>query len=122
MSQHKRTVRPLTAAEKTRLTKAIDEEQKAIPANREQGRRLRAEHEKAVSAAKEVLNLLLAMKERQHVSLAELETRTGITRGNLSRLWNNAEPNVTLETVERIAAALRCRVKIELVDLSQVNL
>ncbi len=118
MSQHKRTVRQLTAAEKARLTTAIEEEREAIPANREQGRRLRAEQEKAVSAAKEVLNLLLAMKEQRHVSLAELETRTGITRGNLSRLWNNADPNVTLETVERIAAALQCRVKIELESLA----
>lgn len=119
MSEHKRTVRQLTAAEKARLTTAIEEERQAIPANREQGRRLRAEHEKAVSAAKEVLNLLLAMKEQRHVSLAELETRTGITRGNLSRLWNHSEPNVTLETVERIAAALQCRVKIELESLAE---
>jgi DNA-binding Xre family transcriptional regulator len=119
MSEHKRTVRQLTAAEKARLTTAIEEERQAIPANQEQGRRLRMEHEKAVSAAKEVLNLLLAMKEQRHVSLAELETRTGITRGNLSRLWNNSEPNVTLETVERIAAALHCRVKIELESLAE---
>lgn len=119
MSEHKRTVRQLTAAEKARLTTAIEEERQAIPANREQGRRLRAEYVKAVSAAKEVLNLLLALKEQRHVSLAELETRTGITRGNLSRLWNNSEPNVTLETVERIAAALQCRVKIELESLAE---
>jgi DNA-binding Xre family transcriptional regulator len=119
MSEHKRTVRQLTAAEKARLATAIEEERQAIPANREQGRRLRSEHEKAVSAAKEVLNLLLAMKEQRHVSLAELETRTGITRGNLSRLWNNSEPNVTLETVERIAAALQCRVRIELESLAE---
>ncbi len=119
MSGHKRTVRKLTAAEKARLTTAIEEERQAIAANREQGRRLRGEHEKAVSAAKEVLNLLLAMKEQRHVSLAELETLTGITRGNLSRLWNNPQPNVTLETVERIAAALQCRVKIELESLAE---
>lgn len=89
-----------------------------MPANRELGRRLRREHEKASSAAKEILQLLLAMKEEQQVSLAELEARTGITRGNLSRLWNKADPNVTLETVERIAAALQCRLKIELEHLA----
>lgn len=64
------------SAGKAHLTTAIEEERRTIPANREQGRRLRREHEKAVSAAKEVLNLLLAMKEQRHISLAELESRT----------------------------------------------
>ena len=31
---------------------------------------------------------------------------------HLSRLWNNQSPNVTLETVERIASALNCRIQI----------
>jgi hypothetical protein len=48
MSEHKRTVRQLTATEKSRLTTAIEEERQAIPENREQGRRLRAEHEASV--------------------------------------------------------------------------
>ena len=64
---------------------------------------------KAVAATAVVLKTLLDEKERQQLSLADLEAKTGIGRSNLSRLWNQSEPGVTLETVERIAAALNLR-------------
>ena len=56
-----------------------------------------------------MLKTLLDEKERQQLSLADLEAKTGIGRSNLSGLWNQSEPSVTLETVERIAAALNLR-------------
>ena len=74
--------------------------------NRELGRTVLAKKRLAVAATAAVLQTLLDEKERQQLSLADLEAKTGIGRSNLSRLWNQSEPGVTLETVERIAAAL----------------
>lgn len=54
----------------------------------------------------------LERMESQRLSLAFLEKYTGIGRSNLSRLWNNPSPNVILDTVERIAAAMNCRLEI----------
>ena len=99
-----------TAAEKERIRKAIEEESRpeVMEANRELGRKVLAKKREAATAA--VLKTLLDEKERQQLSLADLEAKTGIGRSNLSRLWNQSEPGVTLETVERIASALNLQV------------
>lgn len=99
-------------AEQERLRKAMTEESRpeAMDANRELGRRMLAQKREAAAATAAVLKALLAEKERQQLSLADLEAKTGIGRSNLSRLWNQSEPGVTLETVERIAAALNLQV------------
>ena len=102
-----------------KMRKAIAEEEQpdVIAANRETGRMLQVrkslkEVKNEVTASQLVLASLLKEKEAQQVSLSDLEARTGIGRSNLSRLWNNQSPNVTLETVERIASALNCRIQI----------
>jgi DNA-binding Xre family transcriptional regulator len=102
-----------------KMRKAIAEEEQpeVIAANREKGKQLKTQkapqssHE-TISASQQVLASLLKEKEAQQISLSDLEARTGIGRSNLSRLWNNPAPNVTLETVERIASALNCRLQI----------
>ncbi len=108
-----------SAAVLAKMRKAIAEEEQpeVIAANRATAQRLQAnkslkEAQNAVSASQQVLASLLKEKEAQQVSLSDLEARTGIGRSNLSRLWNNQAPNVTLETVERIASALNCRIQI----------
>ena len=102
-----------------KMRKAIAEEEQpdVIAANRETGQRMQAkktltEVKNPVTASQQVLASLLKEKEAQEISLSDLEARTGIGRSNLSRLWNNPTPNVTLETVERIASALNCRLEI----------
>lgn len=99
-----------------RIRKGIEEESRpeVMAANRALGLRLRVQKQMAVTASAAVLQQLLAEKERQQLSLADIEAKTGIGRSNLSRLWNQADPNVTLETVERLAAALKCRLQITL--------
>ena len=99
-----------------RIRKGIEEESRpeVMAENRALGLRLRAQKQRAVTASEAVLQQLLAEKERQQLSLADIEAKSGIGRSNLSRLWNQADPNVTLETVERLAAALKCRLQITL--------
>src|SRR5438094_245573 len=53
---------------------------------------------------------LRAMREAKGVTLAELAARTGMSRGNISRL--ETQKNATLRTLERYAAGLGCVVDI----------
>ena len=103
-----------TTAERERIRKAIEGESRpeVMEGNRELGRTVLAKKREAVAATAAVLQTLLDEKERQQISLADLEAKTGIGRSNLSRLWNQSEPGVTLETVERIAAALNLQVSL----------
>ena len=55
---------------------------------------------------RQVLAALRAERERQGLSLADINARTGIDRAALSRLENNEEANPTLSTLERYADAV----------------
>ena len=106
MTKSKRTIRKGTAADRKRLATARAEEQASKPANVALGR----SHRVVLKALKQ----LQALREEQEVSLSVLEERTGMSRGNLSRLLNNSRPNVTVETLERIASALGAKLRVEL--------
>jgi DNA-binding phage protein len=55
---------------------------------------------------RQVLAALRAERERQGLSLADINERTGIDRAALSRLENNEDANPTLNTLERYAEAV----------------
>jgi DNA-binding Xre family transcriptional regulator len=61
-------------------------------------------------AMKVAVAKLRAMREAKGVTLAELATRTGMTRGNIARL--ETQKNATLRTLERYAAGLGCLLEI----------
>ncbi len=110
------TRRKPTEAEKIRLRKAIAAESKpeSIAANVAKIQKLRAAKRQSGSIAQQVLDLLRQRKDAEHLSLGDLQARTGIDSGNLSRLLNADEPNLTLETVERLATAMHCTVHVTL--------
>ena len=111
------TRRKPTEAEKIRLRKAIAAESKpeSIAANVAKIQKLRAaKQQHSGSIAQRVLDLLRQRKDAEHLSLNDLQARTGIDSGNLSRLLNSDEPNLTLETVERLATAMHCTVHVTL--------
>ena len=118
MNKHGHTRRKATPEEEERVRKAQEEESRpeAIAANRAYARQLLAERRalQQQSLATETLQLLLQERHRQELTLSQLEERSGITSGNLSKLWNLDEPNVTLATVERIANAMNVKVRISL--------
>lgn len=91
-----------TAEERDRHAKfrALVEQERAeiVARGRDELRRLVPVH-RAVSDLK-------AAREAAGVSLAEMQQRTGIDKGNLSRLENGLAPNPTVETLTRYAAAL----------------
>jgi DNA-binding phage protein len=65
---------------------------------------------------KRLMYLLRQERERQGLSLADIESRSGIDRSSLCRLEKNEEANPTFDTVWRIARALRKRVICSLQD------
>lgn len=104
-----------TAEQKRRMKElmAVEATPEAMASNRKHVQNLR-QNKARQTLAKQALELLRQEKERQSISLAQLEERCGITRGNLSKLWNDPEPNATLATIERIAAAMGVRVSVVL--------
>ena len=61
-------------------------------------------------AIKVALAKLRAIREAKGITLAELASRTGMTRGNIARL--ETQKNATLRTLERYAAGLGCKMEI----------
>ncbi len=53
---------------------------------------------------------LRTMRESKGITLAELASRTGMTRGNIARF--ETQKNATLRTLERYAAGLGCELEI----------
>jgi DNA-binding Xre family transcriptional regulator len=104
--KHKRTIRKTTAADRKQITAAQSEEMAGMEANKAMWRR----HQAMIAA----LEQLQRMRKEQGVSLSDLQERTGMSRSNISRLLNNPRPNVTIDTLERLAAALGATIRIEL--------
>ena len=97
--------------------KATDEERKRHTTVREQIEvelpdiKQRARHrleliKKEGTPLRQVLAALRAERERQGLSLSDINERTGIDRAALSRLENNENANPTLATLERYAEAV----------------
>jgi DNA-binding Xre family transcriptional regulator len=78
--------------------------------------RRRARAAKPRILLKHVLKELREERQRQGLSLADIQTRSGIDRGTLSKLENEEDPNVTMNTLMRYAQAIG---KVILVQLDQ---
>jgi len=57
-------------------------------------------------------------RQRQGLSLADMNARSGIDRSTLSRLENDDDPNVTMNTLMRYAQAVGKTVLVQLEDVS----
>ena len=78
-------------------------------------------HERLLPLGEVILlhQLLASLKrerERQNVTLAQLEERSGISQAALSRLETGKAANPTLDTIYRISAALGKQVQCSLQD------
>jgi hypothetical protein len=71
------------------------------------------------SRLREAVSALKATREALGLTLADIKMRTGIEKGNLSRLENAPNPNPTIETLTRYADAVGKELVITLVDKAQ---
>jgi DNA-binding XRE family transcriptional regulator len=78
--------------------------------------RRRAQAAKPRILLKHVLGNLRQERQRLGLSLADVNVRSGIDRGTLSKLENDADPNVTMNTLIRYAEALGKIILVQLDD------
>lgn len=93
--------RPLTDEEKLKYRELRGQIADELP---EIKRRARAAKPRIL--LKRVLHALKQERERQGLSLTDLNERTGIDRGSLSKIENDQDPNVTMNTLLRYADAI----------------
>ena len=65
---------------------------------------------------RDAVGVLKTTREALGLSLADIKERTGIEKGNLSRLENAVHPNPTIDTLTRYAEAVGKELVIELID------
>ena len=102
----KRIYRKATDEERTRHAKVRELIAEELPDIKRRAHGRLALLKKEGTPLRQVLGELRAERERQGLSLADINKRTGIDRAALSRLENNTEANPTLETLERYAEAM----------------
>lgn len=102
--------RRATAAESAAMKKARDEETNYLEQNRQHAREIL----RTQKMGREALALLQRERDRQGLSLADLQERTGMSRAAISRLENNERPNLKLQTLVRLATALGVDLKLQL--------
>jgi DNA-binding XRE family transcriptional regulator len=98
--------RKLTAAEQQQVGKARQEAGEDKDYIRDQAKRWKQANRAGQAALRETFRLLKEERQRQSLSLADLEERTGMSRPSLSRLENDLESNPTITTLSRYAEAL----------------
>ncbi|MFV1966255.1 MAG: helix-turn-helix domain-containing protein [Pirellulaceae bacterium] len=95
-----------------RIREQIEQEKPELIA---QGRRIKSQH----ARLREAVAALKSTRESLGLSLADIRERTGIEKGNLSRLENAANPNPTVDTLTRYADAVGKEIVIALVDKTE---
>ncbi len=102
----KRIYRKATDEERMRHAKIREQIAAELPDIKQRARDRLTLLKKEGTPLRQVLGKLRAERERQGLSLADINKRTGIDRAALSRLENNPEANPTLATLERYAEAI----------------
>ncbi len=103
--------RRLTEEESTEYRAVREQIAKELPEIRQ-----RAKAAKQRILLKQVLNVLKEERQRQGMSLGDLSQRTGIDRGSLSKLENDPDPNVTINTLMRYTQAIGKTITVQLED------
>jgi len=102
----KRIYRKSTDEERVRHDKVREQIAGELPDIRRRAMERLALLKQEGTPLRQVLAALRAERERQGLSLADIQERSGIDRAALSRLENNEEANPTLTTLERYAEAV----------------
>lgn len=111
-----RISRPLTTEQQARVDAAYAAAERDKDAIIARGRQVRRVHDAARASVRDAFQLLKQERRVQGVTLQELEQRTGIRMGAISRLENDPVANPTVKTLQRIAAALGKQLTVQLTD------
>lgn len=105
-----RVYRELSADEQTRLDRARAETEAMRDEILAEGRARKRALEISRSQVRNTIDALRAERERLGLSLADIESRSGLKRSALSRLENDRAANPTMLTLQRYASAVGMRV------------
>lgn len=105
----------LTDEERSRHQRIREQIEQEKPELIALGRQVKARH----ARLREAVATLKATRESLGLSLADIRDRTGIEKGNLSRLENATDPNPTIGTLSRYADAVGKEIVIALVDKAE---
>lgn len=103
--------RRLTDEEKGKYGKIREQVAEELPEIQRRGKEL-----KQRVLLRQVLKALKEERRRQGMSLRALNERTGIDRGSLSKLEDNPDPNVTVNTLMKYAEAVGKTIAVQLED------
>jgi DNA-binding Xre family transcriptional regulator len=112
----KRATLTLTDEQRRTLARLTTEADRERPEVLAEAQRVFAADSAVQVELRGVFSLLRAVRKDQGVSLNELAARTGISKPALSRMENDPAPNVQLNTLVRIAAALGKELRVSLSD------
>ena len=114
----KRITRPLSEQDRAKYQRLREQLELEKPEILKLARKLKRQQDAANAELREACQLLKVERERQGLSLTDIEQRTGITRSALSRLENGLSNNPTVATLNRYAEALGKQLVISLADSS----
>jgi len=112
----KRIYRRATESERERHAAMREQIAAEVPAINRRAKERLALLKTQGTPLRQVLAALRAERERQGLSLADINQRSGIDRAALSRLENNEDANPTLATLERYAEAVGKQMVVLLAD------
>ena len=101
-----RIYRKATAEERARHAQVREQIANELPDIKKRAKQRLALLKKEGTPLRQTVAALRLERERQGLSLADINERTGIDRAALSRLENNEDANPTLATLERYADAV----------------
>ena len=117
MSKPKRIIHKTTDAERREYLSKVQSED--LIGLKRQGGKIRVELDQERARIEQACRLLKAEREAQGISLADVAEITGMSRGAISRLENLVDPNPTISTLLRLAAALGKQLVISLEPASK---
>lgn len=113
-AKKQRIIHRTTEAERKEYRDKVAQELADIDYLKAQGRALRKRRQEERAEIAATCAVLKTERERQGLSLSDMEARTGISRGQISRLENLLESNPTISTLIRLADALGKKLTINL--------
>jgi len=111
MPRSKSTYRRFTPEERARFEKAKAEDLANMEQLKAQGREMMARIERK----SEILASLRRARIAAGMSLADVDAKTGMGRGNLSKLENDPHANPTLDTLLRLADAIGVELRVAVI-------
>jgi hypothetical protein len=106
----------LSDEDRVKYRRLREDLQREKPEILELARQMKRKQDSANAELRQACRLLKAERERQQLSLTDIEQQTGITRSALSRLENGLSNNPTIATLNRYAEALGKHLVIQLAD------